>query len=31
MSVQPGRGNSGAFYALLGDPRTYGITLRVRF
>jgi iron complex outermembrane receptor protein len=29
MSVQPG--NSGAIAALLGDPRTYGFTLRVRF
>jgi len=29
MSVQPG--NSGAIFALLGDPRTYGVTLRLRF
>ena len=29
MSVQPG--NSGAIFALLGDPRTYGVTLRIRF
>ena len=29
MSVQPG--NSGALFALLGDPRTYGVTLRLRF
>ena len=29
MSVQPG--NSGAVFALLGDPRTYGLTLRIRF
>ncbi len=29
MSVQPG--NSGAIFALLGDPRTYGVTVRLRF
>ncbi len=29
MSVEPG--NSGAIFALLGDPRTYGVTLRLRF
>jgi iron complex outermembrane receptor protein len=29
MSAQPG--NSGAIFALLGDPRTFGITARVRF
>ena len=29
LSAQPG--NSGAVFGLLGDPRTVGLTLRVRY
>jgi iron complex outermembrane receptor protein len=29
--LQPGPGNTGAIYGLLGDPRTYGATLRVKY
>jgi iron complex outermembrane receptor protein len=29
--LQPGGGNTGAIYAQLGDPRTYGVTLRFRY
>jgi iron complex outermembrane receptor protein len=29
--LSPGVGNTGALYAQLGDPRTYGITLRVHY
>jgi iron complex outermembrane receptor protein len=29
--VSPGVGNTGALYAQLGDPQTYGVTLRVKY
>jgi iron complex outermembrane receptor protein len=29
--IQPGSGNTGALYAGLGDPRTYGVTLRLKY
>jgi iron complex outermembrane receptor protein len=29
--LQPGSGNSGALYGQLGDPRTYGVTLRLKY
>ena len=29
--LNPGTGNTGALYAQLGDPRTYGVTLRFKY
>ncbi|HKR89693.1 MAG TPA: TonB-dependent receptor [Phenylobacterium sp.] len=30
-TVAPGSGNTGSLYSQLGDPRTYGVTLRVKY
>lgn len=30
-TVAPGSGNTGALFAQLGDPRTYGVTLRFKY